>query len=323
MAGLFTSSRINYFQVFQCIPEIMGMPFELRGNKWYAARYIDGKYCPRRDKLMVRMVDEDGIQIIEQGGPAMSLWAWMQEYGGCSGPKEAKQRLLAITPAKYVVTDTIDAKVEYKYVPKEFLEKSYERRLHVKDPLSMFLHSLFGDTRAEFVLKMYKVGCETRTWRDKDGNLQRNTLTTFWFIDSEGNVCHDKLMLYKPDGHRDHAYGGNRHMRLRDGYGFRCLFGAHLLAGKQPEDKVYVVESEKTAIIARLFYGKGIWLASGGLNNLKKKHTGGDWVLLPDKDAFDEWSEKFPGQCVKWWESFEGYEPGPKDDIADYILSRR
>lgn len=318
--GYFESARIDYFKVFQCIPEIMGMPFVLKGKRWYAARYMDGKFCNRPDKLMVRLVDQDGIQIIEQGGPFMSLWAWMMEYGGCSSKMEAKEKLLAITPARIIVSDAIEEKLDFKYVSRGFMERSYEQRLQIKDPLSLYMHQAFGSINAEYVLKLYNVGCERRNFISKDGVKVSDILTTYWYVNKEDKVCHDKLIRYHANGKRDHAYGGSRHMKTAKGYGFRCLYGEHTLKHRQPGEKVYVVESEKAALFAKAYFGKGIWLASGGKQCLRKKNVQDDWVILPDVDAYPEWKALFGDQCIAWWEWFKDYEPGPKDDLADYII---
>ena len=51
----------------------------------------------------------------------------------------------------------------------------------------------------------------------------------------------------------------------------QCLFGEHLLDGNN--GPVAIVESEKTAIIASMFFQDAVWLATGGLNNLREETT--------------------------------------------------
>ena len=57
-----------------------------------------------------------------------------------------------------------------------------------------------------------------------------------------------------------------------------------------------VVESEKTALIASLYYPQFIWLATGGLSNLtlqtcrplKDRRV----MLMPDLNAYTAWQQK-------------------------------
>ena len=71
----------------------------------------------------------------------------------------------------------------------------------------------------------------------------------------------------------------------------QCLFGEHLL--KESDKVVAIVESEKTAIIASLFFPDAVWLATGGLNNLQSERVrclaGRDVILFPDLGAETKW----------------------------------
>jgi hypothetical protein len=60
------------------------------------------------------------------------------------------------------------------------------------------------------------------------------------------------------------------------------LFGAHLLK-RYPDATVNVVESEKTALVMANYYGmsdRQLWLAVGGLQNLKLEFAGKLEVLV-------------------------------------------
>lgn len=92
------------------------------------------------------------------------------------------------------------------------------------------------------------------------------------------------------------------------------------------------MESEKTAIIASLAFPEFIWMATGGLNNLKtatveqlkNRHV----ILFPDAGCYELWKRKIPHlpnnilfeisglleDHTSTQEKIEGY------DIADYIL---
>jgi hypothetical protein len=74
----------------------------------------------------------------------------------------------------------------------------------------------------------------------------------------------------------------------------QCLFGEHLLCDNTKT--VAIVESEKTAVIASIYYPEMIWLACGGCGNLSLKLCeplkGREVVLFPDAGKFDEWTRK-------------------------------
>lgn len=190
--------------------------------------------------------------------------------------------------------------------------------------------------RVDKVLKNYCVG------HGKDGH------TVFWQIDEAGKVRTGKMMLYKPDGHRDKESFGNFdfvHSRLKKaGYWSdeeyevkTCFFGQHLL-DFYPDATVNIVESEKTALICAIAYGdmeKHLWMATGGKSGLNAgkfevfKQRGRFVVLYPDKDGAEDWQEMAKNigyekvlvntsMMAKNWKP----EDGPKADFAD-ILTRR
>lgn len=135
--------------------------------------------------------------------------------------------------------------------------------------------------------------------------------TIFWQIDNDGIVHTGKMMLYRPDGHRDREarYGFDwihaslaRGIPKRDEQGnilrdeegkviydntvFKhiydeekqeakpTLFGLHLLDRYGPFATVNIVESEKTALIMAIAYGNHtgqVWMACGGLEMLNRE----------------------------------------------------
>ncbi len=178
---------------------------------------------------------------------------------------------------------------------------------HGGDYFSQFLINRFGD-KTRKALQAYKVGTADH-YRCERG-------TIFWQVDSDGKVRAGKVMVYNPDtGKRVKDKDGNAkikwvhtsHPDLK-GKPFelaQVLFGTHLLA--LPENKgktICIVESEKTAIIASLHFPEYLWLATGGLSNLKaetvKPLAGRKVILVPDTSlpnkqgftAFDLWSNK-------------------------------
>ena len=176
--------------------------------------------------------------------------------------------------------------------------------------------------------------------------------TIFWQIDEKQQVRTGKMMLYKPDGHRDKESPYNFdwiHSALyrdpRTGYSAdrtdmkSCLFGLHLLnRWKMPNvnQDVCIVESEKTALIMSIAYGNHagqVWMACGGLGNInrdklrplmeQKRHI----ILYPDRDGINAWKERANAlnydrvfvdakPVTEWWKP----EDGEKADIADVVV---
>ena len=207
------------------------------------------------------------------------------------------------------------------------------------DPFCNWLRDLDlgGDQKArvEKVLKAYHVG------------HSRKGHTIWWQIDEQGRVRTGKMMKYKSDGHRDKSAPWNfvfvhaalyRDERLPQYDELKTdevqtLFGMHLLP--KTKGQVNIVESEKTAVIMSVLYGcgNGIWMATGGKQNLKREkllpiiETGRRIVLYPDRDAIDEWEKLMDDidyknmvmntePVRKWWMP----EDGEKADIADVVL---
>lgn len=190
--------------------------------------------------------------------------------------------------------------------------------------------------RVENVLRAYMVG----------HSIQGHTI--FWQCDDKAQLRTGKMMMYKPDGHRDRETKGNNNwihsMLERAGHPAyntdthemkQCLFGLHL-TDLYPNATVNIVESEKTALICAIAYGShimSIWMACGGKAMLsrdmlmpliqRKRHI----VLYPDKDAQESWAEaariinydrlKINNDVIDtYWKP----EDGDKADIADILL---
>ncbi len=115
----------------------------------------------------------------------------------------------------------------------------------------------------------------------------------------------------------------------------QCLFGEHLL-DKYPDAPVGIVEAEKTALVARLLVPSVLWLAVGGLGELKLSKllplAGRHVTLWPDLGkGFEEWSAKAPDleplfASLKVTDLLEqvatDVERANGLDLADYLLSR-
>lgn len=192
--------------------------------------------------------------------------------------------------------------------------------------------------RIDDVLKAYHVG------------HARQGHTIFWQIDNDGIVRTGKMMLYRPDGHRDREarYGFDwihsalfRDKRLpqwdEDKQEAKpTLFGLHLLDRYGKLATVNIVESEKTALIMAIAYGNHtgqVWMACGGLEMLNRERLKPiieqhrRIVLYPDRDGIDRWRAKLENlrydrmhlnaePVLNWWRE----EDGPKADVADVVV---
>lgn len=126
----------------------------------------------------------------------------------------------------------------------------------------------------------------------------------FWQTDEARKVRTGKIMLYNPATGRRvkepqaRVSWAHSELRLPDFNLRQCLFGQHLLPS-YPDKTVFLVESEKSAVIAAHYMPDVLWLATGGKNGRFNVQTvealrGRDVILLPDLGATDAWREKLP-----------------------------
>lgn len=288
--------RYDVLRVFQRVPEIMGLDLTWHHDEWHGGYYIDGQpHAFRRDKLKV-VKYQGSIWVHEEGGKSMNIVTWLVEHGGAEDKVQAFKILegadlpLRVAP----VCSAMESRVEY--VPRFAYDGCAAFALS-KCPLYRWMCGMFPEERVKAVWNNYRVTTDTQG------------LAVFWYSDAEGRICYDKRMRYLDDGHRDKAFGGSRSYRTADGFTARPMFGSHLLAEGVCRG---VVESEKTALLASLYYG-GTWLAAGGKGSLL---AGQDVGLYPDLDGVEEWSHK--GRVVEWW---LGWSPtSEKSDMGDMIV---
>lgn len=288
--------RVNMYRVFHRVPEIMGLDLTLHCGKWEGPYYINrDRHRYKRDKLRVGLWNGN-IMVHEQGGESISLVAWLVAYGGASDFKEAfdilkgKNRPLQVAPELRSFVSSVC------YIPSSVVEAAREFDLR-KCKLFNFMCSIFEPERV------------VETWKRYNVTTDSNGYAVFWYRDASGNYCFDKRVQYLNNGHRDKTFGGTRIYRTADGFTARPYFGEHLM---EDGGKVYVVESEKTALMCSLYYG-GCWVATGGKNALK--YVSPNMVLVPDMDAVEEWSKK--GTIIEWWKYWD--EVDSHSDIGDYV----
>jgi hypothetical protein len=157
-----------------------------------------------------------------------------------------------------------------------------------------WLRSMLPEETVSAVVNQYHIGTALKPWRGS---------VIFWQVDASGNVRTGKVMLYNREtGKRvknpiDHFSWIHAIMtkagRLSDFNLQQCFFGEHLTTGAK---RIAIVESEKTAILASVFFPRFTWIASGGLCNLTREKsrvlTGKDVFLFPDKGCFNEWTKR-------------------------------
>lgn len=166
-----------------------------------------------------------------------------------------------------------------------------------------YLVSLFGEQIAGAVFDRYFIGTSKHI----------KGATIFFQVDEQARLRTGKIMGYNPETGKRLKDEANRttwvHKVLNIDINFRqCFFGQHLLE----EDKgktVCITESEKSAIIASVYFPQFIWMATGGAtggckwreNSVYKALQYRTVIFFPDygyanrqagKTCFQEWGER-------------------------------
>jgi hypothetical protein len=191
--------------------------------------------------------------------------------------------------------------------------------------LLCFLVGLFGKERVERAKEEYLIGT----------SKQYPRAAVFWYVSLQFNnrpVVHfGKIMKYNPEtGKRlkeANSVGSVNRMIKDDRPINPSLFGVHL-AQRNTTAPVYVVESEKTAIIASLFYPSAVWVATGSLQNLKPSRfhaiANREIVLIPDSGGYKYWHDKSKSEFVRAGIEIEqvlNLDHWPEGhDIADILI---
>ena len=160
--------------------------------------------------------------------------------------------------------------------------------------------------------------------------------TVFLQIDRNGHIHTGKIMLFdEKTGKRikepeNKIQWVHKVLNLPDFNLVQCFFGEHLLGDKSKP--VAIVESEKTAFIASMYFPKYIWLACGGSEGLNMDKfqclKGCNVVLYPDAGKFDKWNKKakelsalYTVSVSSLIEQIATEEELKNDyDLADYIV---
>src|SRR5690606_28457213 len=168
------------------------------------------------------------------------------------------------------------SRLDFEYVSKTM--SHYET-----NSLVGYLSSHFGISRCRNLIQRYYLGT-SKHW----GNIGA---TVFWQIDYSGQVRSGKVMAYDSlTGKRlkkpfNYITWVHKILKITDFHLEQCYFGEHLLS-ENLNSLVAIVESEKTAIIASLYFPEFIWIAAGSLNNISVQRSNAlyqrDIVLFPD-----------------------------------------
>ena len=172
------------------------------------------------------------------------------------------------------------------YFKSETMEETLNR--YSNNVLFNFLCSKFNPEKVRATFDRYKVG--TNDWGD----------TIFWQVTQSGRIVAGKKIQYFSNGKRNKARGASW-LHNSNGFDFatheltQTLFGSHLI--ESTTSKIFVVESEKTALIADLVKRDEnvLFLATGGMQNLgliAKIKTDAPILCLPDNDANEIWQQK-------------------------------
>lgn len=183
------------------------------------------------------------------------------------------------------------------FFPTDIFRASLTIGDYAQNRFYQFLQKRFGTDIAASVTGQYFIG----------NSSHYAGATVFWQIDIRTAIRSGKIILYDERGHRVHGRQNWMHrvLSLPDFQLCQCFFGEHLLP-EEPDKVVAVVESEKTAVLASIYFAhlNYTWLACGGLNMLTAERCqvlqGRKIVLFPDtgkpaqanvKTPFERWSE--------------------------------
>lgn len=170
------------------------------------------------------------------------------------------------------------------FIDKELFRRSFEELS--PNNFLIFLESVLGNAAIAEVKERYRIGT-SKKWKGA---------TVFWQMDEKSRVRTGKMMLYnKLTGKKKKVNWVHSVLKLQNFNLKQCLFGLHLL-NLDKQKAIALVESEKTAVVASIAFPEFIWMATGGLMNLKrdmiKPLANRKVILFPDAGCYNTWNEK-------------------------------
>jgi len=181
---------------------------------------------------------------------------------------------------------------EVSFIKEEIALQSMSK--YSRNTFYLWLVELFGENTAIDLCKRYRIGSSNH-WDNRGANI-------FWYCDSKGMYHSGKIMLYGKNGRRvkkpfDHCNWVHSVSKLSNFKFIQCFYGEHLLSMPENLDKsIIIVESEKTAIVASVYFPDVLWIACGGATGLTENKCsvlkGRNVVLYPDIGKFELWNGK-------------------------------
>jgi hypothetical protein len=236
-------------------------------------------------------------------------------YGVC-------ERLFNCGYEKRPNTEKVQSVAEYReplqpfYFKEEVMNQTLNK--YSNNALYGFLCSKFGVDKVNQTFDRYKIG--TTDWGD----------TIFWQVNQSGRIVAGKKIQYFTNGKRNKARGANW-LHNQNGFDLatqeltQTLFGSHLI--DSATEKIYVVESEKTALICDMVKRdqNTLFLATGGMQNLgliARIKTDAPIFCIPDSDSNKIWEDKIIrlglNAKIEIIQALQEMEKG--SDIGDLIL---
>lgn len=328
-----------YPTAFDRIPRLFSEhAFVKVGADWHSQTYLSGKkHAHRTDKTIISGAKPD--YILEQGGPAMSLVDYVMQRDRCSfmaavrhlaercgllgelqqlvGAKEsAKPFMNALEPKNTPMNNSVHMCTDTDTLPDEsqyFYHDAQIWSLYSDlsgNTLVQYLSTLPGWNRsiALQAAKRYRIGTAKKP--------PFRGAPIFWRFSVDGKLCPSKIMLFSASGDRIKSKKAFSRTAYKNAFRPKQnpphFYGLHLLQ-EQPQAPVALVESEKTAIIASLYFPTYVWIASGGASYFSANSSQASKIrmqplkdrsiiVFPDLDKGHEWKQK-----ARFWAD-QGYQ---------------
>lgn len=236
-------------------------------------------HCPKCEKPRVfkRYVDPKGDYVGD-------------EFGRCDREQKCSYHAIPNKPVGQNF-EQIPKPVpkEVKYIPRNEVIKSLDG-YNGKNELFDFLCGYFNEDDVVKTFQSYCVGSHRAFPK----------ATVFWYINDQKQITRGKIMAYDTEGHRvkkpyPQISSAHKELGLLDYEQDKCLFGTHLIP-RNPNKKICIVESEKSAIVASLYCPEYLWLACGSASQLNDRWLKGlvnrQVLLFPDRGQELNWSSK-------------------------------
>lgn len=190
---------------------------------------------------------------------------------------------------------------QYDTMPKDTFLKSGVPYKYSTNVFITYLREYFGYELTDKLIREYCIG----------NSLKDNNATVFWQVSYTGEIRTGKKITYGIVTNPAMYLGKDIkrvktivpylvHTGIKPGFKVNpCFFGEHLLK-RYPQKPIILVEAEKTAIIASLFYPDFVCIASGGSAGCKwateiyaMEHLiGRKVVMYPDLKNTEAWQKK-------------------------------